>query len=83
MAETTNLRLPWLEANQAQKHVTVNESLRRLDGIVQLAVESRGLVVPPASPVDGARWIVPAGASGAWAGWPGASPIASTGPGSG
>ncbi len=71
MAETTNLRLPWLEANQAQKHVTVNESLRRLDGIVQLAMESRALTTPPGGPADGARWIVPAGASGAWAGWAG------------
>ena len=38
MPETsTHLLLPYLLAAQAQKHVTVNEALRLLDGLVQLA----------------------------------------------
>jgi hypothetical protein len=39
MPETsTHLLLPYLLAAQAQKHVAVNEALRLLDGLVQLAV---------------------------------------------
>jgi hypothetical protein len=45
----------YLFAAQAQKHVTVNEALRLLDGLVQLAVLDRHLTAPPASPADGDR----------------------------
>jgi hypothetical protein len=70
MSDTsTHLLLPYLLAAQAQKHVTVNEALRLLDGLVQLAVLDRHLTAPPASPADGARYIVASGATGAWAGW--------------
>lgn len=34
MTDTTNLALPYLEAAQAQKHVTHNEALTTLDAIV-------------------------------------------------
>tara|TARA_R110000824_G_scaffold366730_2_gene555666 strand:- start:203510 stop:204223 length:714 start_codon:yes stop_codon:yes gene_type:complete len=68
MSETFFLGLPYLEAAQAQKHVTVNEALRRLDAAVHLSVESRMLAAPPATPDEGERYIVAASASGAWAG---------------
>ena len=68
MSETTNLRLPYLAASQAQKHVTVNEGLRELDVLVQTAVESMALSAPPASPADGQVWIVGAAPTGAWVG---------------
>ena len=68
MAETPNLVLPYLAANQSQKHVTVNEALRRLDALVQISVQSTALATPPASPTEGQRWIVPASPTGAWAG---------------
>lgn len=66
---TTNLQLPYILAGQAQKHVTHNEALRLLDALVQIAVLDRHLTTPPASPVDGARYIVAAGGAGAWSGW--------------
>ena len=66
---STHLLLPYLLAAQAQKHITVNEALRLLDGLVQLAVLNRHVTAPPASPADGARYIVAPGATGAWAGW--------------
>ncbi len=66
---TPNLSLPLLAAAQAQKHVTVNEALSRLDGLVQLSVISSALTAPPATPTEGDRYIVAAGATGAWAGW--------------
>lgn len=62
------LNLPYILPAQAQKHVSHNEALRILDAIVQLSVESRTLGVPPASPAEGARYIVAAGAVGDWAG---------------
>lgn len=68
MSSTPNLDLPYLAAGQAQKHVTLNESLRMLDALVQLAVASRAVTVPPASPAEGVRYIVPSGATGVWAG---------------
>lgn len=68
MADTPNLVLPYLAANQSQKHVTVNEALRRLDALVQVTVQSAALAAPPGSPVEGQRWILPASPTGAWAG---------------
>lgn len=67
---TTNLGLPWLMPSQAQKAVTVNESLSRLDALVQMAVESRSVGVQPGSPADGEIWIAPAGKTGPeWGGY--------------
>jgi hypothetical protein len=66
---TTNLQLPYLLASQAQKHVTHNEAIRLLDGLVQMSVIDRDLTVPPSSPADGDRYIVGSGAAGDWAGW--------------
>lgn len=71
MTQSPNIGLPYLAGDQAQKHVTVNEALARLDAVVQLAVESRSAGSVPAAPSAGERHIVPAGASGAWAGWDG------------
>jgi hypothetical protein len=68
MTDTANLGLPVIEAAQAQKHVTHNEALRILDALVQLAVLDRDLSVPPASPVEGKRWIVAASPTDAWVG---------------
>lgn len=62
------LNLPYILPAQAQKHVTHNEAIRLLDMIVQLAVASRSLTVPPATPVIADRYIVGVGATGAWAG---------------
>ncbi|MCL3882536.1 DUF2793 domain-containing protein [Marivita sp. GX14005] len=66
---TTHLLLPYILAAQAQKHVTHNEALRILDGLVQLSVLDRDLTAPPASPTDGDRYIVGSGATGDWTGW--------------
>ncbi|CAH1671203.1 DUF2793 domain-containing protein [Chelatococcus asaccharovorans] len=68
MTETPNLALPFIAAAQAQKHVTHNEALLKLDVLVQLAVEDRHLAGPPSSPAEGAAWIVASPATGAWTG---------------
>jgi hypothetical protein len=63
--QTTNLQLPYLEAGQAQKHVTVNEGLRVLDALVQAGAISRTVTAQPGAPADGAVYILPAGKTGA------------------
>ena len=68
MDATENLALPYILPSQAQKHVTHNEAIKALDAVVQLAVTSRSVATPPPSPAAGVRYIVPAGATGAWAG---------------
>ena len=47
MSDTPNLQLPYILAAQAQKHVTHNEALRKLDAIVNLSVADRNLAAPP------------------------------------
>jgi hypothetical protein len=67
MSNSSRLALPFLAAGQAQKHVTVNETLLRLDALVQLSAISASVDVEPASPCDGDIYILPAGKSGdAW-----------------
>ena len=68
MDATSNLQLPFIMAAQAQKHVTHNEALRALDAVVQLMVLDKDLSTPPGSPAEGARYIVAASPTGAWAG---------------
>ncbi|WP_306016421.1 DUF2793 domain-containing protein [Oceanicaulis sp. MMSF_3324] len=72
MAERTpRLDLPWLMPAQAQKHVTVNEALARLDILVQAAVLSRVLGAQPDTPSEGEGYILPSSVTGAdWAGAP-------------
>jgi hypothetical protein len=66
---TPRLSLPYLAAGQAQKHVTLNEALSLLDGLVQTSVESRAVSAQPASPADGALYIMTASPTGAdWTG---------------
>ncbi len=68
MDTSPNLGLPYLAAAQSQKHVTHNEALRQLDALVQISVASRVVTAPQATPADGVRYIVPAGATGVWTG---------------
>src|SRR6056297_934058 len=66
---STHLLLPYILAAQAQKHVTHNEALRLLDGLVHLSVRGTARTEPPSSPNDGDRFLVAPGATGDWAGW--------------
>lgn len=68
MSETSpNLDLPFLMPDQAQKHVTHNEALQRLDLIAQLTITDQ-LAAPPASGVEGACYAITAPATGIFAG---------------
>jgi hypothetical protein len=68
MSNTQNLGLPLLQPSQAQKHVTVNESLARIDGLTQLVLISTSLTTPPLGAAEGASYGVPIGGVNAWAG---------------
>lgn len=78
-SETARLNMSLLLPAQAQKHVTVNEALMRLDGMVNLVLESASQATPPATVLDGQCWGVPAQAQGAWAGQAGRIAIGSNG----
>jgi hypothetical protein len=56
---TPRLDLPWLMPAQAQKHVTVNEALARLDMLVQASVLSRSLADQPPAPAEGEGYLLP------------------------
>jgi len=60
------MKLPLLDAAQAQKHVTINEALTRSDALGSARVESRDAIIPPAAPIDGEAYIVGHGAIGDW-----------------
>lgn len=66
--ETPLLGLPYILPSQAQKHVTHNEGMLRLDTVVQLVVLNRTLTTPPLTAADGDRYIVPMGSILAWQG---------------
>ncbi|NKX46313.1 DUF2793 domain-containing protein [Roseicyclus persicicus] len=68
MTDTPRLSLPLLAPAQAQKHVTVNEALVRVDGMTQLVLASASLTTPPAAAPEGTVYAVPPGGVNAWAG---------------
>jgi hypothetical protein len=67
---SARLSLPYLLPAQAQKHVTHNEALERLDIAVQLVLEDPEAEVPPALPEAGQVWGLGLAPTGNWAGHP-------------
>ena len=68
MPATSRFALPLLAVAQAQKEVTHNEALVRIDALIHAAVEAGPIAVPPSEPASGQCWIVGAAATGVWAG---------------
>lgn len=67
---TARLDLPLIQPSQAQKHVTHNEALQVLDGLVQAALEETGANTPPFEPVTGTLYAIGPGPTDDWAGEP-------------
>lgn len=65
---SARLDLPYIAPSQAQKHVTHNEALQRLDALTQLYIETLNALSPPAVPAPGEVYALGASPSGAWAG---------------
>ena len=61
MSTTARLSLPYIAPQQAQKQVTYNAAMARLDQLVQPAVKSRSIAAPPAGPTEGDAYIVEIG----------------------
>ncbi len=74
MTNTAFLGLPLVQPSQAQKHVTVNEALTRIDTLTQLTIRSTSVQTPPVA-TEGDCYFVPAGAVNAWSGQEGALAI--------
>src|SRR5947209_18012482 len=70
MSASANLALPFIEGGELLPDVTLNETLRLIDTLVQLAIVGRDLNTPAGAPVEGQRWIVKASPAptGVWAG---------------
>ncbi len=68
MSDSPHLTLPYLAGAQAQKHLTVNESLSLLDGLIHLSVISRATATLPATPLDGDRYLIAASPTAEWTG---------------
>lgn len=66
MPQTPRLALPLLAAGQTQKDVTHNDAILAIDRLAALVVVSRTVLVPPAAPLAGQCWIVPAAGAAAW-----------------
>lgn len=65
---STRLILPYIQPSQAQKHVTHNEAVARLDLLVQLTVEAFDAETPPGAPTEGQVWALGAAPTDDWAG---------------
>ena len=65
---SARLDLPYLLPAQAQKHVTHNEALLRLDQLCQLVLEVAEVSDPPADPPNGSAYGLAVTPNGAWAG---------------
>lgn len=65
---SARLQLPFILPSQAQKHVTYNSAIERLDALVQLVLEEIGLNTPPATPSEGQVWVVGSAPTDAWTG---------------
>lgn len=68
MTRSTNLKLPYIAPGQAQKYITHNEAILRLDTLVQLNVTSQQKS-PPADALADDRYLVGSEAFGAWTGY--------------
>lgn len=68
MAATSHLGLVLVETAQAQKEITVNTALKRIDALLNTGVIDKDLATPPVSPQEGDVYIIAASPSGAWAG---------------
>lgn len=66
--KSPRLGLPYIAPAQAQKHVTHNEALQRLDAVTQLSFVEVGLQEAPAVPQEGDLYVIGDAPTGLWSG---------------
>lgn len=67
MSNTPNNALPYVPENTIDPAAGLNMALVAVDALLQCAVLDE-LAAPPGAPAEGARYLIAAGATGAWAG---------------
>lgn len=71
MPETTRHKLPFLAVSQAQKEITYNEALIRIDALLHAVAQAELANPPVLTDADiGKCWLVGASPAGEWAGKP-------------
>jgi len=55
-------------ARESGWNTGMDANLKLLDAVLQLSVKSRSTASPPANPANGDRYLIPAAATGEWAG---------------
>jgi hypothetical protein len=68
---TPHLDLPYILPAQARKYISINESLTRLDDLVQLSAEAMNFASPPMVPEENSHYIIAENANGLWEGYEG------------
>lgn len=68
MTNTVNNQIPFVPENTTDPAAGLNQSLYVIDMLLNLSVESIGDNYPPASAMDGARYIVGTAPTGNWVG---------------
>lgn len=68
MENTGRFSLPMIMPSQAQKHVTHNEALTLIDGLMHLVIKTFGETIPPVTAQIDNAFVVGASATGAWFG---------------
>lgn len=68
MANTVRLKMPLLMPGQAQKEITHNEALTKMDMLLHPCINGFALNAPPAALELGECWIVGAAPQGEWLG---------------
>ena len=67
--ETTRHKLPFLAVAQAQKEITYNEALVRVDALLHPVLQDELPITPTVTDADtGKCWLIGAAPSGEWAG---------------
>ena len=47
-------------------NIGLDNNIKKIDGLIQLSVESASVASPPTSPLNGSLFIIPSNASGIW-----------------
>lgn len=68
MTTTNHLGITLVETSQAQKEVTVNAAISKIDAILNTGAKDKDIATPPGSPAAGDVYIVAASPTGAWSG---------------
>ncbi len=68
MTTTPHIAVTLVEQAQAQKEITVNQALTRIDAILNTGAKSRAVATPPSSPAAGDVYIIAASPTGDWTG---------------